>query len=167
MKNRKNLINVISILLLTGLDQLIKQLVVRSVKGNNIVLIKGVLELEYFENFGAAFNSFVGKKALLIFMTSLLTIFLIGKLFQLPEEKRYFGMRFCLCLITGGALGNLIDRIIKGYVVDFIYFSLIDYPKFNFADMCVVVGVILLGVLLLFYYKEEEVDFLLSFKRKG
>lgn len=166
LKSGKKLINLIFILLLAGADQLTKELIIKSLKGrSNIVLIKGILELEYFENFGAAFNSLVGKRLLLILMTVLLSLFLIWKLFQTPEEKRFFGMRFCLCLAMGGALGNLFDRIVRGYVVDFIYFTPINFPKFNFADMCVTGGVILLGVLLLFYYKEEEADFLLSFKR--
>lgn len=168
MKRQRNLINIIFILLLTGADQLTKRLIIRSVKGrSNIVLIKGILELEYFENFGAAFNSLVGKRVLLIIMTALLTLFLLWKLFQMPEEKRYFGMRAGLCLIVGGALGNLADRIVRGYVVDFIYFMPINFPKFNFADMCVTGGVILTGALMMFYYKEEEADFLLSLKGKG
>ncbi len=75
-------------------------------------------------------------------------------------------MRVCLCLAAGGALGNLIDRIARGYVVDFIYFTPINFPKFNFADICVTGGVIALGVLLMFYYRDEEADFLLSFKGK-
>ncbi|MDE6892173.1 MAG: signal peptidase II [Lachnospiraceae bacterium] len=168
MKTGRNSINLIFIILLAGADQLTKGLIVSFVKGRgNIVLIKGVLELEYFENFGAAFNSLVGQRILLIFMTSLLILFLLWKLFRSPDEKRYFGMRLCLCLAVGGALGNLIDRIVKGYVVDFIYFTPINFPKFNFADMCVTGGVIALGALMMFYYKEEEVDYLLGIKGKG
>lgn len=167
MKVKKKLTDIVFIIFLTGIDQFTKQLAIHSLKGNsNIVLIKGILELEYFENFGAAFNSLVGKRILLMFLTSLLTAFLLWKLFKLPEGKKYFGMRFCICLAAGGALGNLIDRAAKGYVVDFIYFTPINFPKFNFADMCVVVGVILLGALLIFYYKEDDVDLLLSFKGK-
>lgn len=168
LKTRKASMNILFIALLTGTDQFTKFLAVKSLKeSDNIVLVKGILELEYFENFGAAFNSLVGKKVLLILLTTLLTAFLLWKLSRLPEEKKYFGMRFCLCLAVGGALGNLTDRITRGYVVDFIYFTPIDFPKFNFADMCVVSGVILLGVLLLFYYEEEDVNLLLSFKRKN
>ncbi len=167
MKIRRNLINLLFILFLTAADQFTKRLAVGVLRGNeNIVLIKGILELEYFENFGAAFNSLVGKRILLILMTVLLSAFLIWKLFRLPDKKRYTGMRVCLCLAAGGALGNLIDRIARGYVVDFIYFTPINFPKFNFADICVTGGVIALGVLLMFYYRDEAADFLLSFKGK-
>ncbi|MGN1147674.1 MAG: signal peptidase II, partial [Lachnospiraceae bacterium] len=73
---------------------------------------------------------------------------------------------YVLCgILTGGALGNMIDRIRLGYVVDFIYFSLIDFPIFNVADMCIVVSVIILGILFLFVYKEEDLSFL-NFKQK-
>lgn len=123
------------------------------------------MELEYFENFGAAFSSLIGKRGLLIAVTSLVIFFLLWKLFRLPDEKRFFEMRFCICLLTGGAVGNLIDRVARGYVVDFIYFVPIDFPKFNFADMCVTGGVALLAVLLFFYYEEKDLDLLLSFKK--
>ena len=66
----------------------------------------------------------------------------------------------------GGAAGNFIDRIVRGYVVDFIYFSLIDFPVFNLADIYVVCGGIALVLLVVFRYKDEDFDFL-STKIKG
>ena len=94
MKIKRNLINLLFILFLTTADQFTKRLAVVGLKGSeNIVLIKGIFELEYFENFGAAFNSLVGKRSLLILMTVLLSAFLIWKLFCLPDKKRYTGMR--------------------------------------------------------------------------
>jgi len=62
-------------------------------------------------------------------------------------------------LIFAGALGNFIDRVIRNYVVDFIYFKPINFPIFNFADICVTVGTFLLFISLMFVYKENELDF--------
>ena len=64
-----------------------------------------------------------------------------------------------MVLIFAGAIGNFIDRIRQGFVVDFLYFELIDFPIFNVADIYVTVGCILLILLLLFYYKDEELNF--------
>ena len=63
-----------------------------------------------------------------------------------------------------GAFGSLIDRVARGYVVDFFYFKLIDFPIFNVADIYVTVTMVLLIGLILFYYKEEDFEFL---RRKG
>ena len=63
-------------------------------------------------------------------------------------------------LLAAGAVGNLIDRVMRGYVVDFIYFSLIDFPIFNFADCCVVTGGILMLMNVLVIYRKEDYEFL-------
>ena len=74
-------------------------------------------------------------------------------------------MRTVAVLLAAGAVGNLIDRMRYSYVVDFLYFKLIDFPVFNVADCYVTVGAVLLAVLILFVYKEEELGFL-SLKRQ-
>ena len=76
-------------------------------------------------------------------------------------------MRICMLLILSGALGNLIDRVSNRYVVDFIYFVPIDFPKFNVADIYITVGVAILAVLLFFYYKEEELEGLFTIRPKS
>ena len=68
-------------------------------------------------------------------------------------------------LLGAGAVGNLIDRMVQSYVVDFLYFKLIDFPIFNVADCYVTAGAILLAILILFVYKDEELGFL-SLKKK-
>lgn len=163
VKISKTMLSLLFIAFLTGIDQLTKLLAVSFLKaGGGIVLIRDILELEYFENTGAAFNSLAGQRILLILVTVPVITFLAGKLSQMMENRRYSGMRFCICLIIAGAAGNLIDRLVRGYVVDFIYFMPVDFPKFNFADMCVVGGAVLLGLLLVVYYREEDLNFLLN-----
>ena len=80
--------------------------------------------------------------------------------YRLPLEKKYWLFRLMAVLLAAGALGNLVDRILHKYVVDFIYFSLIHFPIFNVADCCVVIGGILMLFNVLVVYKEEDYSFL-------
>ena len=73
-----------------------------------------------------------------------------------PVEKRYLPLRICMIVLTAGAIGNFIDRLTRGYVVDFFYFSLIDFPIFNVADIYVTMTFIVLVLLIFFYYKDED-----------
>ena len=76
-------------------------------------------------------------------------------------------LRVVLVMICAGAAGNFIDRVSQGYVVDFIYFELINFPVFNVADIFVTVGAALLVVLILFYYKDSDFDFLSRRQQKA
>lgn len=148
-------------------DQYTKQLAVSRLKGQeSFVIISRVLEFSYLENTGAAFSSFAGRQTLLICLTTLVILLLIWKYLTLPAGRRYLPMRFCMLLILGGAVGNLIDRVRNHYVVDFIYFVPIDFPKFNVADIYITVGVAILAVLLFFYYTDEELESLFTFRAK-
>ena len=160
-----SLISFMILCLLLLLDQYTKRLAVVHLKGQApFVLIDRVLELNYLENTGAAFSSFSGKQTFLILLTALVILLLLWKYVSLPITRRFLGMRFCMLLILSGAVGNLIDRLINRYVVDFIYFVPIDFPKFNVADIYITVGVALLAILLFFYYTEEELDNLFRIK---
>ena len=76
----------------------------------------------------------------------------------MPREKKYLYLDYIIVLVVAGAIGNHIDRVINNYVVDFIYFSLINFPVFNIADCYVTVSMILLLILILFYYKDEDLE---------
>jgi signal peptidase II len=69
-------------------------------------------------------------------------------------------LRICIVFLSAGAFGNLIDRVFLGYVRDFFYFSLIDFPIFNVADICVSVTMCVLIILILFVYRDHDFDFL-------
>ena len=86
-----------------------------------------------------------------------------------PTTRRFLPFRICLVFLAAGAVGNLIDRVRFGYVRDFIYFSLINFPIFNVADIYVTVCTFLLAILLIVVYKDEELSFLSlsSFLGKG
>ncbi|HBA69402.1 MAG TPA: signal peptidase II [Lachnospiraceae bacterium] len=166
MKNiRKKIYPVIAALLLIFIDQSVKGLAASRLKGHaDFPLLPDILEFSYLENTGAAFSSFMGKQEFLITLTSLAMLFLILKYLQIPKTgtKRYLPMKAVLVLIISGGIGNLIDRILNGYVVDFIYFVPINFPKFNIADCYVCIGMALLVYLCFFYYKDEELDFLFT-----
>ena len=101
----------------------------------------------------------------LIVLTALVIILVLWKYLTLPEGRRFLPMRLCMLLIISGAVGNLIDRVRNHYVVDFIYFVPINFPKFNVADIYITVGVAILAVLLFFYYTDEELDCLFRLRK--
>ncbi len=169
MKNRKRnlLLSFIALCSLILADQYTKLLAIAHLKGqSSFVIINRVLEFSYLENTGAAFSSFMGKQTFLIVLTTLVTLLLLWKYLTLPEGKHFVPMRLCVLFILSGALGNLIDRVSRNYVVDFIYFVPINFPKFNVADIYITVGVAVLCILLFFYYKDEELETLFTIRSK-
>ena len=120
-----------------------------------IPVIDGVFEFRYLENRGVAFGMMKGQIWLFIPITLLICSLIIVMLLRSPMRKHKM---FCIpaVMVMAGAIGNLIDRIAYGYVIDFLYFRLIDFPIFNFADCCVVIGACLLFVYFLFGTKEFD-----------
>lgn len=150
-----------SIGLLTFLDQWTKSLAKASLRGTEgISLIPSVLELSYLENRGMAFGLFQGKRLLFIVLCILFFAVLVYCYVRIPKNRYYFPLLAAGTILGAGALGNFIDRIVLGYVVDFIYISLIDFPVFNVADIFVVGGGIFLILLAGFYYKDEDFHFI-------
>ncbi len=168
ISHRKNYINsILAVIILLGIDKISKWWAVSALKTDqDIVLVKGILEFSYLENYGAAFNSFMGMRTLLITANLIVIGVIIWKYFCIPWEKKYAWMRICFLLLISGAVGNVTDRIFRGYVVDFIYFVPIDFPKFNIADSYVVVSIIVLAFLLFTCYDAKDVDNLFSIKKK-
>lgn len=165
----KQIYPIVIVFLLIFIDQTIKLLAADRLKGQaDYPLFPGILEFSYLENTGAAFSSFMGKQGFLITLTTCAMLFLIVKYLQIPKNAntRYLPMKASLLLIIGGGIGNLIDRIANGYVIDFIYFVPIDFPKFNIADCYVCIGMAVFAYISFFYYKDEELDFLFTLRRK-
>lgn len=164
-KYRKKLLvmDLLIALLLLSLDQLTKYLAVIYLKGKEAIpLIKGVLELQYLENRGAAFGMFQNRKIFLLAVGVAFMGAIIYFLLRLPEDRKYFIMHILAAVIIAGGLGNMIDRIRLEYVVDFISFVLINFPIFNVADCYVVVATFSIFFLLLFIYRDEDLDFLIK-----
>lgn len=143
------------------LDQYTKHLAVLHLKEQpDVILIRGVLQLSYVENRGAAFGSMQNMQVLLIGLPVIVLCGIVYALWKMPQTRKYLPMFLVLLVLASGAMGNLIDRIMHAYVVDFIYFSLIDFPVFNVADIYVTCSAFALVLLMLFYYKEEDTAFL-------
>ena len=157
----------ISVILLILLDQLTKiWAVVRLKDQPAISLICGVFELQYLENRGSAFGMMQGARVFFIISTIVLFLLVCVIYIRIPKEKMYLPLRVIAVLFLAGAAGNFIDRVRQGFVVDFFYFSLINFPIFNVADIYVTTATIALIVFILFYYKEADLERIFS-KKKG
>ena len=141
------------------LDQLSKYMAVHFLQGTDgIDLIPGVFRLTYLENRGAAFGVLQGQQWFFYIITAVILVVVVLAYVRSPAGRKFLPLQICAVFIVSGALGNLIDRVRLGYVVDFFYFELIDFPVFNVADIFVTVSAVLLAVLLLLYYKEEDLE---------
>ena len=163
---KKYLSAIIGAFVLIFIDQYTKILALTHLKDQDpFVIWDGVFELCYLENRGAAFGILQNQQIFFLIMTAIVLVAIIFLYKRTPNTRRYLPLRLTAVFITAGAIGNMIDRIFRGYVVDFFYFSLIDFPIFNVADIYVTVTFFLLAVLLLFYYKDSELE-IYSFRKK-
>lgn len=164
LKKRKTLglvLYLIFVTLFTELDQITKIIAENSLYGkDDIPVIKGVLEFSYLRNDGSAFGMLSGKINMFLVLTVIVVAFITYIIIRMPMTKKYYPVYLVCTFLVSGALGNFIDRIKFGYVRDFIYFKLIDFPVFNVADCYVTVSVILLIIFILFVYDEDDFKFL-------
>ena len=140
---------------LTVFDQFTKWLAVTNLKYKaNIILMKDIFELHYLENRGAAFGMFRNMQwVFILFALAMILGIILFALFG-PAENQNAVVRFLFALFTAGAAGNLVDRLLRGYVVDFFYFALIDFPIFNVADIYLTVSCVLIMLYVIFCTKE-------------
>lgn len=132
-------------LILVAADQGFKFLAVEYLKGNGAVtVIPGIIGLRYAENTGAAFSILSGKVDFLILITAVALVVLLLLILMKKIDTKF--EEFCYLLIFSGGVGNLIDRVLQGKVVDYLEFLFIDFPIFNFADILVCCGVGLFAV---------------------
>ncbi len=134
--------------LIAAADQLIKYFVVLNIKPiGSVTVIDNLFSLCYIENRGVAFGMFSDMRWLFIILTSAIIIFIIIIMFKKrPENKLFY---IASALIIGGGIGNLIDRIFYGYVVDYLSVSFFP-PVCNFADYCITIGTVLFVIYVLF-----------------
>ncbi|MCI7814250.1 MAG: signal peptidase II [Lachnospiraceae bacterium] len=145
--------------LLILLDQLTKWLAARFLKGgSDLVVIPNVFELHYLENVGVAFGILKNRQWLPITFAAIIAVGFFVAYCKTSLKKQFLPLRISMIGIISGAIGNMIDRIWHGYVIDFAYISLIDFPVFNLADCYIVLSIILLAILVLFVYHEEELQ---------
>lgn len=153
---KKHIIPIISFLGLTGIDQLTKAIARKYLAASPRVLIDGVFELRLVHNTGAAFGIFKGQTWLFYILAAIvltLIVYYYNKYLCFP---RFRLLRVLCVFVTAGIVGNLIDRVAFGYVTDFFYISLIDFPVFNVADVYISWSMVLLIILLLFKHKDND-----------
>lgn len=128
---------------IAALDQSVKWLIVTHLApGQSIPVWRGVVELLYVQNPGAAWSMFPNQRILLI-AVALVVAGVIVYVDRRHARGKY-GLQAALGALLGGAAGNLIDRLFRGYVVDYVYIQIIHYPVFNLADSAVVLSVLYL-----------------------
>ncbi len=160
------LLAILSFVVLIVIDQVSKYMIVSNMElHSSIPLIEDVLEIHYIQNHGAAWGVLENQQLLFIICAVIACIF--GTIFFIKcvRANQFNVLQACIVLIMSGAIGNVIDRIRYRYVIDFIYVKLIDFPVFNIADCYVTIGFFLTVIMILFFYKEEDLE-VLSLKKR-
>lgn len=149
--------SILFVMLLVVLDQASKiyLTLVNKTSPIDLEVIRGFFRITYTCNDGAAFSILKGKRVFFIIMTIIVVFFIV---YYLLKNKVYWVEKYSLLLIISGAVGNLIDRIMYGYVIDFLDFIIFgyDFPVFNIADSFITIGAIGLIISILFLNKEGE-----------
>ena len=135
-------------------DQFTKFLTVANIAlYEDVPFIPGLLQLTYVQNTGAAFSSFEGQQWMFALIFAAFTVGIFWEYFRKPMGFSTFE-RWCIAAVYGGGLGNMIDRVRMGYVVDMIETTFIEFPVFNVADCFITCGCIALMVHLILFNKE-------------
>lgn len=188
---KSKILAVIAVGILVFIDQITKYLAVVNLYNSKkyfIEIIPDVFELRYLENQSAAFgvdilsilqnifhfktweqnpDSFLQAKMILFSVITLIVVVLLMLWYvKIPAKKKYNILKVVIVFFVAGAIGNLIDRVLNNYVVDFFYFKLINFPIFNVADIYVTVAAFAFIILGLFYYSEKDFDEIIP-KRKS
>lgn len=160
----------IGVLGLVILDQLSKAIAVTNLKNSDsVTVIKGLFALTYVENKGAAWGVLSGRMSILVIITIILIPLFVFCMHKINKNKKLLDssklkgvslLHFDMILLLSGAIGNFIDRIIKGYVVDFFQFTFIDFPVFNVADCYITIGAVLFIIVYMFLLKDEDISLL-------
>ncbi|MFD1318596.1 signal peptidase II [Loigolactobacillus zhaoyuanensis] len=138
-----------------GCDQLLKSWITTHLALQQVQnLIPNLLSLTYLRNNGAAWSILEGKQLFFLILTPLVILVLAYLLFKARHEQRLYALG--LSFMIAGALGNFIDRLRFGYVVDMLQLDFINFPIFNLADSALTIGVILVFIYLIFFADEKE-----------
>ena len=144
MRKKENFLFAILGLILILIDQIFKAIVCKYLYKSGMVAIKGILNITYVENTGGAYGIGTNKTIIFTLITFIIVVLLIIYFFVKNKDISKWN-KFSFILIISGGIGNLIDRLFRGYVVDYIDVNpIVKFPMFNFADMCIVIGCIII-----------------------
>lgn len=153
IKQKKIIIVCIAVLLLVGIEQVVK---FQIPKEGTIVLIQNFLNITYVENTGAAFGIGANNTANFIII-NLIVLGLVVRFLITQIERMNIWTKIPLALILAGGIGNLLDRIFRGYVIDFIDINAwIHFPVFNLADIYITFGWVLFVIITIVHYVKNE-----------
>ena len=151
------IIPIILAAILLAVDQITKYAALTQLKPvGNVTFIEGFMDFTFVENRGAAFGILHGKTWLLLILAAVICVAIIWSMTKMPNTKEYKYLKWALMLILAGAVGNVIDRLARGYVVDFFEFTFITWQVFNMADIYVVLGTIAMAIIVLFFIKDDK-----------
>ena len=145
---------------LVGLDLMKKLWAQNTLPEKPIILIQGVFELRYLENRGAAFGLLQNQRTFFIILTIIFLAAMVYVYMRIPSDKKFLPLRLLVTIVSAGAFGNFYDRLKLTYVRDFLYFSLIDFPIFNVADIYVTCSAVAFFIMIVFVYKEDDLAFM-------
>ena len=145
---------------LVALDLMTKLWAQNTLPEKPVGLIQGVFELRYLENRGAAFGLLQNQRTFFIILTVIFLAAMVYVYMRIPSDKKFLPLRLLVIIVSAGAFGNFYDRLTLTYVRDFLYFSLIDFPIFNVADIYVTCSAVAFFVLVVFVYKEDDLAFM-------
>ena len=152
--HKRSLIYTLVILAVIAFDQLTKQLAVAHLKPiDTVAIIPDALHLTYVTNYGAAFGMLADHRWVFLAISTIAIVLMAAYLYYKRDEHPLLGT--AVSFIIGGGIGNMIDRTLMGYVVDFVDFRLINFAVFNVADIFVCVGC---GLMFLWLFKYAEFD---------
>ena len=168
MKNSRKMlgIDILIFIVLLFADQITKHIIrIRLELHSYYTVIEKVLQIYHYENSGAVWGILKGQRIVFILMAVIVMCVLLFFLVKAPAEKKYLRLNVALTMIAAGAIGNTIDRVMNGTVTDFIYVVLINFPIFNVADIYITLATFWLVIMVLFIYKDEDLD-VFAIKRK-
>ena len=150
VKNKRILLVILIVIIAISIDQVVKILVLNNIYNSKVIVLDGILNLTYVENTGGAFG--IGNDSTVMFIiVNVVIIAIIVKFIMSKKDEISTYILVSLALILSGGIGNLIDRLFRGFVIDYIDINpVIKYPMFNIADICVVTGcIIIIGSLII------------------
>ncbi|MCL1935796.1 MAG: signal peptidase II [Defluviitaleaceae bacterium] len=145
---------IITIAVLVGLDQIFKRLAYINLRPMGSIPITNFFSLTYLENRGAAFSILYGARWFFVAITIPILIGFYLYFRKLKNTKQHSYVKISIVILSAGAIGNFIDRLLFGFVIDYLHITAINFPVFNFADILIVTGAILFGIVTTFFVKE-------------
>ncbi len=167
MKRFPYIAHAIVCIFLVILDQITKYFARTVLREQPKAVWEGVFSLHYLENRGSLWGILQGKVDVLLIASVIVFAALVYLYVKMPKTDFYLPLFWIVVLMGAGGIGNTIDRVFFGYVTDFLYFELIDFPIFNIADCYITVGGFLIAFLILFgKYKDDEFRFLIPHRKR-